>query len=281
MSHKYNAKGISHHLLLPVIAILIVGGIGSYVMLRSSSAATKSCVQRTFSTSTNSSSVCVSYIIDLMKASGKASKAKSLSGTKFGASTKAAVQQFQSQWTSKPDGIVSANATTWSKLCSQGKSGAKTAWTKAGCNGSTSAKKGWTSLGSAAAGESLQGRLVFSVKACKIASSKSGYYKIRVSSTKRYTTAPQYPGSDTDARLDDSDGKFSIGVRKIQGNSGVFVNNVRIKNAASFKTKTFTTSKLVSANSKFYVYGWNELGGGTSHGQRTGYKTVSALLTCN
>lgn len=45
--HK-NQKGFSHHLLLPVIAILLVAGIGGYVMLRSSSAATRvNCNDRT------------------------------------------------------------------------------------------------------------------------------------------------------------------------------------------------------------------------------------------
>ncbi len=51
MSHqKPNARGFSHHLLLPLLAVLIVGSIGSYVMLRSSSAAsaTHYCSEKTF-----------------------------------------------------------------------------------------------------------------------------------------------------------------------------------------------------------------------------------------
>lgn len=39
--HK-NQKGFSHHFLMPVLAVLLVAGIGGYVMLRSSSAATYS-----------------------------------------------------------------------------------------------------------------------------------------------------------------------------------------------------------------------------------------------
>jgi len=38
---KYNSKGISHHLLFPILAILIVAGVGGLVMQRSSSAASK------------------------------------------------------------------------------------------------------------------------------------------------------------------------------------------------------------------------------------------------
>lgn len=37
---KTNQKGFSHHFILPALAILLVAGIGGYVMLRSSSAST-------------------------------------------------------------------------------------------------------------------------------------------------------------------------------------------------------------------------------------------------
>lgn len=93
-----------------------------------------SCKQRVFRN--GSRSVCVSYMIQLMNASGKVSRANTLSpGVNFGPRTKAAVQEFQRDSNAKggADGVVGAN--TWAKLCSLGKSGAKTAWTKAGCNG--------------------------------------------------------------------------------------------------------------------------------------------------
>lgn len=41
MFKKLNMKGVSHHILLPILAVLVVAGIGGYVMQRSSSAATK------------------------------------------------------------------------------------------------------------------------------------------------------------------------------------------------------------------------------------------------
>lgn len=37
----HNSKGFSHHLLLPVVAFLLVAGIGGYIMQRGSSAASK------------------------------------------------------------------------------------------------------------------------------------------------------------------------------------------------------------------------------------------------
>ena len=37
----HNNKGFSHHLLLPIIAVLVVASLGGYIMQRSSSAATK------------------------------------------------------------------------------------------------------------------------------------------------------------------------------------------------------------------------------------------------
>ncbi len=94
----------------------------------------KSCKQRVFST--GSRSVCVSYLISLMNASGKISSANKLTpGVNFGPRTKAAVQEFQNDANAKggADGIVGPN--TWAKLCSLGKSGASSAWTKAGCSG--------------------------------------------------------------------------------------------------------------------------------------------------
>lgn len=41
MQKKRNSRGISHHLLLPIMAVLLVAGIGGYIMQRGSSAAAK------------------------------------------------------------------------------------------------------------------------------------------------------------------------------------------------------------------------------------------------
>lgn len=49
--HKIlNSRGVSHHFLLPVLAVLVVAGIGGYIMQRSSSAATttEACNKITF-----------------------------------------------------------------------------------------------------------------------------------------------------------------------------------------------------------------------------------------
>jgi uncharacterized protein (UPF0333 family) len=50
MFKKLNMKGVSHHFLLPVLAVLVIAGIGGYVMQRSSSAATttEACNKITF-----------------------------------------------------------------------------------------------------------------------------------------------------------------------------------------------------------------------------------------
>jgi len=41
ITYLKNQKGFSHHFIMPVVAFLLVAGIGSYVMLQSSSAASK------------------------------------------------------------------------------------------------------------------------------------------------------------------------------------------------------------------------------------------------
>lgn len=143
----------SRNIKLFALVMLAVIGISSIAPQKASAnvyttSNGKSCKQRTFSA--GSQSVCVSYIISLINASGKVSKADQLTpGVNFGPKTKAVVKQYQSQWASSPDGIVSANAKTWAMLCSQGKSNG-TVWTKAGCGGQDTATYRSKPTGSAA-----------------------------------------------------------------------------------------------------------------------------------
>ncbi len=111
---QLNSKGVSHHLLLPVAAVLVVVGIGGYIMQRSSSAATnKPCVSQTFSTKTRNNHVCNKYI-------GQILKPTYFSGTpsnRYTVTLSKAVKKYQAKAkiSAKTSGIV--NAATWKKMC--------------------------------------------------------------------------------------------------------------------------------------------------------------------
>lgn len=128
MFKKLNIKGVSHHLLLPILAVLVVAGIGGYIMQRSSSAATKvfvtaggkSCVQRTFAK--GSSSTCVSYAQRMMGMTGK-----DVDGA-FGSNTR-------QKLSNATGGGTVLNTGTWNTLCKKVKTSNKTLWTQAGCGG--------------------------------------------------------------------------------------------------------------------------------------------------
>lgn len=119
-----NVRGASHHFLFPVLAVLLVAGIGGFVMQRSSSAATKvfitsngkSCVQRSFML--NSRSACVGFAQSIMKIK---------SDSVFGPNTRNKLKQVT--------GSTALNSTSWKKLCNNAKSSNRTLWTKAGCGG--------------------------------------------------------------------------------------------------------------------------------------------------
>lgn len=117
MHKKSNSSGISHHLLLPILAVLLVAGIGGYVMQRGSSAASKSCVQQTFKSGSNGT--CVKYIQTLanFKYSAKMPKhAKIAVDGKFGAKTESGIKAFQKFFKIKANGVVGQK--TWANLCS-------------------------------------------------------------------------------------------------------------------------------------------------------------------
>jgi hypothetical protein len=108
-----NSRGFSHHFLLPVLAILLVGGIGSYVMLRSSSAAsvTHSCTKVTFGRYKNNP---VNY--PKYKPCVKAIQRKvgATADGIFGNNTQARVKTWQRNHGLTADGVVGPK--TWAKM---------------------------------------------------------------------------------------------------------------------------------------------------------------------
>ena len=122
MFKKLNQKGFSHHLVIPVIAILLVGSIGMYLQLKSK-AATNS--QAAVSASTcyrtslkrGSKGTCVKILQARLNswASYKTISISKLSvDGKFGPATQTAVERFQSWAGLKASGRVDAK--TWSYL---------------------------------------------------------------------------------------------------------------------------------------------------------------------
>lgn len=109
---KLGVTGVSHHVLLPILAIVLVIGIGGNIMQRSSSAATaKPCVDYTFSTKKRNNNKCNTYI-------GSALKPKYFSGTPskmYSISLAKAVKKFQTAYSLKSTGTV--NGDTWKKIC--------------------------------------------------------------------------------------------------------------------------------------------------------------------
>lgn len=130
-----NVRGASHHLLLPIIAVLIVAGIGGFIMQRNSSALVKPCSERVFRQ--GSSSVCTKYVLTIIKRSGKSATAKTLTpGSNFGPKTKKAVQEYQRKSGLTADGVIGPK--TWGKLCTAATTAEKT---KIGCNKAKSQSK--------------------------------------------------------------------------------------------------------------------------------------------
>jgi hypothetical protein len=117
---KLNHYGFSHHLLLPLLAIVVAGVIG-VATSRLSSAATYdgSCVKKSFSTS-SPKSTCVKHIQTIVGTT---------SDGIYGPKTKAAVKKMTG------DTSVKASSAAWNTICDAGRlagSGAKyTAYKKA------------------------------------------------------------------------------------------------------------------------------------------------------
>lgn len=119
---KNNSRGISHHLLLPVLAVIAVAGIGAFVMIRSSSAATYTtystncAIQKVIaykSTSPYNRGVCIKAVQQRLitlryLAAGSADSI-------YGPKTYAAVKRFQANNNLAQTGL---GPKTWAKLFS-------------------------------------------------------------------------------------------------------------------------------------------------------------------
>ena len=109
---RLNQKGLSHHLILPVLVVLAVGGIGTYIINRSG--ATGGCSSNTYSQ--GSSGACVA---ELQRLTNKCVAAKGVGGAisadgAFGPITKDAVIRCQKASGIGVDGIVGPQ--TWRVL---------------------------------------------------------------------------------------------------------------------------------------------------------------------
>lgn len=119
MKHQNrNARGFSHHFLLPILAVLLVAGIGSYVMVQNSSASTKTYTYNVTRCKeigvirTGSKGSCVRVLQKSLNNWGK-TKTLAVDGS-FGGNTRDAVKAFQKNKNLTVDGIVGNQ--TWGAL---------------------------------------------------------------------------------------------------------------------------------------------------------------------
>lgn len=112
---KLNFRGISHHLLLPVLSIMLVATIGGVVMVRASSAATYNDVCESYKVITYrpsqpyNSGTCIKNVQNRLIYYGylpaKNSAGKSNIDGKFGPATNSAVRAFQIRNRLTPNGL--------------------------------------------------------------------------------------------------------------------------------------------------------------------------------
>ncbi len=126
MKIKLNKKGVSHHFLLPVLVVFMVAGIGGYVMLKASSAATL-CRSRSFGYMARSE--CVRYAQRMVGADADAV---------LGKNTQARLKAKTGYTSLTP-------STGWKALCSSKFS--NSASKKAACDGKGIAKNGNPTVG--------------------------------------------------------------------------------------------------------------------------------------
>lgn len=127
MFKKLNMRGVSHHFLLPILAVLIVAGIGGFIMQRSSSAMTDSAATST--TKTTKTKSCTAITFGRYKnnpANGgsklkykpcvKAIQKKVGSGADgiYGNNTQAKVKAWQKNHSLTADGVVGPK--TWAAM---------------------------------------------------------------------------------------------------------------------------------------------------------------------
>lgn len=130
MKHKLNKLsknqfGFGHHIILPLVLIVVVGIIGVYLTTRINAA---TCISSTFSY--GSSGTCVKYIQQLANGISATGATISVDGA-FQGGTRTKVKAVQTKYSLTADGIVGSN--TWKKLCAYSTN--KTAAGNAGCNG--------------------------------------------------------------------------------------------------------------------------------------------------
>lgn len=138
-----NQAGFSHHLLLPILAVLVVGFIG-FTMASGGSALTlkdrgpsSACVNRSFGIAKdgakiNDKSICNKYIRSIVSA-GASAKYKLGSSIYFDARASKTVLRWQKNWEIKQDGVIDARK-DWKYLCSDANTfKLKTEYEKAGC----------------------------------------------------------------------------------------------------------------------------------------------------
>ena len=116
-----------------LLSIILSNAVFGTAMVQASSATTKVCAQRSFSTKTNKTSICNRYIHTILIADGIL-LSKSSTSTAYTTTTKNSVTSFQRkhvQTTGTTNGKVGLN--TWKALCSVAIERQLDEYTKAGC----------------------------------------------------------------------------------------------------------------------------------------------------
>jgi murein L,D-transpeptidase YcbB/YkuD len=123
---KINQKGFSHHLIIPIIAVFVVGGIGTYLAMKSSAYSYMSgstpytCNQDPTPTlryrSTGSCVKALQYALNQWISYQRIPISKLVIDGSFGGKTLDAVKRFQERQGLNPDGVVGSK--TWAKLAS-------------------------------------------------------------------------------------------------------------------------------------------------------------------
>lgn len=122
MFKKLNTKGMSHHLLLPVIAVLLVIGIGGFIMARISSAATyntncSNTVIKYTATKPYNKGTCVktvqTQLIKLGYLAATSASGKTNADGVFGPGTNTAIKNFQKDYGLAQNGL---GPKTWGEL---------------------------------------------------------------------------------------------------------------------------------------------------------------------
>lgn len=108
-------KGFSHHFILPLIVVVLIGGIGVYTMMQSRAASMRLCRNKTYSIGSKST-VCLTYAKTMLNAIPSTGKAIDVTQS-YSADTVAKVRAFQaSKKLATHDAL---GPKTWTQLCAQ------------------------------------------------------------------------------------------------------------------------------------------------------------------